>query len=57
MLDALCHLLYPVSAAHTSIFRMDFKSTSYVGCYNMQYDRVIGNAGSRLTLDFRSFRF
>ncbi|KAJ1474241.1 hypothetical protein T484DRAFT_1833152 [Baffinella frigidus] len=29
MLDALCHLLYPVSAAHTSIFRMDSNSTSY----------------------------
>jgi hypothetical protein len=26
---ALCHLLYPVSAAHTSIFRMDSNSTSY----------------------------
>ncbi|KAJ1486866.1 hypothetical protein T484DRAFT_1788210 [Baffinella frigidus] len=29
MLDALCHLPYPVSAAHTSIFRMDSHSTSY----------------------------
>ena len=29
MLDALCLLLYPVSAAHTSIFRMDSNSTSY----------------------------
>jgi hypothetical protein len=27
---ALCHLLYPVSAAHTSIFRTDFNSTSYL---------------------------
>ena len=26
---ALCHLLYPVSAAQTSIFRMDSNSTSY----------------------------
>ena len=26
---ALCHILYPVSAAHTSMFRMDSKSTSY----------------------------
>ena len=26
---ALCHILYPVSAAHTSIFRMDSTSTSY----------------------------
>ena len=26
---ALCHILYPVSAAHTSIFRMDSNSTSY----------------------------
>ena len=25
---ALCHILYPVSAAHTSVFRMDSKSTS-----------------------------
>ncbi|KAJ1480880.1 hypothetical protein T484DRAFT_1955699, partial [Baffinella frigidus] len=25
---ALCHLLYPVSAAHTSIFRMDSNSNS-----------------------------
>ena len=25
----LCHILYPVSAAHTSIFRMDSNSTSY----------------------------
>ena len=25
---ALCHILYPVSAAHTSIFRMDSNSTS-----------------------------
>jgi hypothetical protein len=25
----LCHLLYPMSAAHTSIFRMDSNSTSY----------------------------
>jgi len=28
---ALCHILYPVSAAHTSIFRMDSNSTSYWG--------------------------
>jgi hypothetical protein len=27
---ASCHLLYPVSAAHTSIFRMDSNSTSYI---------------------------
>ena len=27
---ALCHILYPVSAAHTSIFRMDSNSTSYL---------------------------
>ena len=27
---ALCHILYPVSAAHTSIFRMDSNSTSGV---------------------------
>ena len=26
---ALCHILYPVSAAHTRIFRMDSNSTSY----------------------------
>ena len=26
---ALFHILYPVSAAHTSIFRMDSNSTSY----------------------------
>jgi len=26
---ALCPILYPVSAAHTSIFRMDSNSTSY----------------------------
>ena len=26
---ALCHILYPVSAAHTSIFRMDSNSTFY----------------------------
>ena len=26
---ALCNILYPVSAAHTSIFRMDSNSTSY----------------------------
>ena len=26
---ALCHILCPVSAAHTSIFRMDSNSTSY----------------------------
>jgi len=26
---ALCHLLYPESAAQTSIFRMDSNSTSY----------------------------
>ena len=26
---ALCHTLYPVSAAHMSIFRMDSNSTSY----------------------------
>ena len=25
---ALCHILFPVSAAHTSIFRMDSNSTS-----------------------------
>ena len=29
---ALCHILYPVSAAHTSIFRMDSNSTSYLSC-------------------------
>ncbi|KAJ1475897.1 hypothetical protein T484DRAFT_3138720 [Baffinella frigidus] len=28
MLDALCHLLYPVSAALTSMFRNDSNSTS-----------------------------
>ena len=28
---ALCHILYPVSAAHTSVFRMDSNSTSYEG--------------------------
>ena len=28
---ALCHILYPVSAALTSIFRMDSNSTSYIG--------------------------
>ena len=27
---ALCHTLYPVSAAHASIFRMSSNSTSYV---------------------------
>ena len=27
---ALCHILYPVSAAHRSIFRMDSNSTSYI---------------------------
>ena len=27
---ALCHILYPVSAAQTSIFRMDSNSTSYI---------------------------
>ena len=26
--DALCHILYPVSAAHTSIFRIDSNTTS-----------------------------
>ena len=26
---ALCHILYPVSAAHVNIFRMDSNSTSY----------------------------
>ena len=26
---AMCHILYPVSAAHTSIFRMDSNFTSY----------------------------
>ena len=30
---ALCHILYPVSAAHTSIFRSN--STSYHGRYEM----------------------
>ena len=29
---ALCHLLYPVSAVHASILRMDSNSTSYVAC-------------------------
>jgi hypothetical protein len=28
---ALCHIMYPVSAAQTSIFRMDSNSTSYCG--------------------------
>jgi len=28
---AMCQILYPVSAAHTSIFRMDSNSTSYQG--------------------------
>ena len=32
---ALCHILYPVSAAHTSIFRMDSNSTSY-GHWNIR---------------------
>ena len=29
---ALCHILYPVSAARMSIFRMNSNSTSYVQC-------------------------
>ena len=28
---ALCHILYPVSAAHASIFRIDSISTTYNG--------------------------
>ena len=32
---ALCHILYPVSAAHTSIFRMDSNSTSYIKPINL----------------------
>ena len=27
---ALCHILYPVSATHTGIFRMDSNSNSYL---------------------------
>jgi len=33
---ALCHILYPVSAAHTSIFRMDSNSTSYLGVTQLE---------------------
>ena len=33
---ALCHTLYPVSAAHTSIFRMDSNSTCY--CRTQEQD-------------------
>ena len=35
---ALCHILYPVSAAHTSIFRMDSNSTSY----SLDYCTLLG---------------
>jgi len=34
---ALCHILYPVSAAHTSIFRMDSNSTSYAPLSHRTY--------------------
>ena len=27
--DAVCHILYPLSTAHTGILRMDSNSTSY----------------------------
>ena len=30
---ALCHILHPMSAAHTSILRMDSNSTSYFRVY------------------------
>ena len=33
---ALCHILYPVSATHTSIFRMDSNSTSYTEAARIQ---------------------
>ncbi|KAJ1470243.1 hypothetical protein T484DRAFT_1980507 [Baffinella frigidus] len=31
MPSALCYILYPVSAALTSFYRMDYISTSYIG--------------------------
>jgi len=37
---ALCHILYPVSAAHTSIFRMDSNSISYVPGWNNVFLRL-----------------
>ena len=39
---AFCHVLYPVSAAHTSIFRMDSKPTSYHcdGPFRIQVSRL-----------------
>ena len=37
---ALCHILYPVSAAHMSIFRMDSNSTSHA-------QRHAGNTGPK----------
>ena len=39
---ASCHILYPVSAAHTSIFRMDSSSTSYLGPEEWECSRCVG---------------
>ena len=40
---ALCHILHPVSAAHTSIFRMDSISTTYMQVSKQtQWDRPDG---------------
>ena len=40
----LCHILYPVLAAHTSISRMDSNSTSYPCC------KLVCMPGSELTV-------
>ena len=58
---ASCHILYPVSAAHTSIFQMDSNSTSYKPAVLAPVIRCLGDT-SRPALPpagdhFRSYRF
>ena len=43
---ALCHILYPVSADHTSIFRMDSNSTSYSAGTLRRVERAEDNVRS-----------
>ena len=44
---ALCYILYPVSAAHTSIFRMDSNPTSYPWTIRRACQRMRGPARLR----------
>ncbi|KAJ1471334.1 hypothetical protein T484DRAFT_1844529 [Baffinella frigidus] len=54
MLDALCHLLYPVSAAHTSIFRMDSNFSSHPQSDEVKKRLLAASTSDTLNLEYQS---